>query len=89
MTSTSQTRKKGRFKNSLRLFIKKSHIILVFATYLEKDDLIKVELRQRKRFFALTDKGEKITRTILNSYREISNYSAYLFITSLGIEKPG
>lgn len=56
---------------------------------LEKEDLIKSELRQQKRFFALTDKGENITRTILNSYREISNYSSYLFITSLGIEKLG
>jgi len=54
---------------------------------LEKEDLVKSELRQQKRFFELTDKGESITRAILNSYREISNYSASLFITSLGIEK--
>jgi len=49
----------------------------------ERDDLVKSELRQQKKFFELTDKGQSISKTIRDSYPEISNYSANLFHTLL------
>jgi len=54
---------------------------------LEKEGFVKSELRQQKKLFTLTDKGEHMTRRILTSYRSLSDYSAHLIITSLGLEK--
>ncbi len=73
-------------RSELRVPVGTGAVYSVLHT-LEKEGLVESELRKQRRFFALTTEGEHVTKSILNSYRALSDYSAQLIITSLGIKK--